>query len=238
MMNKIIACVFISALFILSCNSPSGKKGFISNWNSQESRTWIGPDYWTNPLQDWQVEKGRLSCTIAGANRSIHLLTHMLENVPGKFETSTVIGLPVITSETVADGWAGFILGARGEFNDYRDAAVYGKGMNAGVTASGNIFIGKIPKENSPDSENIMKELNSEKGITLSLSAEVYDIDNYTLTLIASRTGTKKVLGEISAKVPASYLIGNIALQSHFNNSQEGINWKPGFWFEKWKVVR
>ena len=235
-MKKNNACVFFAVLFILSCNSPSGKKGFISNWNSQESRTWIGPDYWTNPLQDWQVEKGRLSCITAGANRSIHLLTHMLENVPGKFETSTVIGLPVITSETVADGWAGFILGARGEFNDYRDAAIYGKGVNAGVTASGNIFIGKIPKENSPGSENIIKELNSEKGITLSLMAEVTDIDNYTLTLTASGTGMKKVLGETSAKVPASDLIGNIALQSHFNNSQEGINGKPGFWFEKWKA--
>ncbi|HUX58573.1 MAG TPA: hypothetical protein VMV77_16505 [Bacteroidales bacterium] len=61
-MRKVIFLVIISTLSFLSCTSLTDKGIFKSNWNSTGSRTWIGPEYWTNPLQDWQVDKGRLCC--------------------------------------------------------------------------------------------------------------------------------------------------------------------------------
>jgi len=235
-MRKIILSIVILAFCILSCQSPSGKNIFKSNWNSSGSRTWIGPDYWTNPLQDWQVEKGRLSCIVAGANRSIHLLTHALEPESGNFETSIAIGLPLPTLESTPGGWAGFLIGAKGEFNDYRDDAVYGKGIKAGISTNGQLFIGEIPKEIVPDSEILLQQLYTDKGITLHFRAIPSGTDDYSITLTAYRTGTKKMLREVTATVPKADMTGNIALQSHFDNGQEALKDKTGFWFEKWEA--
>ena len=224
------------AFCILSCQSPSDKNGFTSNWNTSGSRTWIGPDYWTNPLQDWQAEKGRLSCLVAGANRSIHLLTHSLESESGDFETRITIGLPIPTVETNSVGWAGFLIGAKGEFNDYRDDALYGKGIKAGISTTGQLFIGEIPKERVPDSEIILQHLHTDKGITLHFRAIPSGTDDYSITLTAYRMGIKKMLREVTAIVPKADMTGNIALQSHFENGQEALKDKAGFWFEKWEA--
>jgi len=233
-MRKYIILIILPLLSFLSCQSPSGKNKFKSNWNSTEPRIWVGPEYWTNPLQDWQVEKGRLSCTVAGVNRSIHLLTHSLEAESGTFKTKVTIGLPSLTMESDATGWAGFIIGAKGEFNDYRDAAVYGKGIKAGITTSGQIFIGEIPNETSSESEIILQQLNSEKGITLGFKSTSSEVDNHNIYLTVYMAGTDKVLGEINATVKKADLTGNLALQSHFDSGQEALKGKAGFWFENW----
>ncbi len=153
-MKKIIILIIVAAFYIISCQSPSDKNTFTSNWNTSESRTWIGPDYWTNPLQDWQAEKGRLSCLVAGANRSIHLLTHSLGSESGDFETRITIGLPTPVLETNSVGWAGFLIGAKGEFNDYRDDALYGKGIKAGISTTMPVIYRRDPKGKSTGFRN------------------------------------------------------------------------------------
>ena len=40
-------------------------------------------------------------------------------------------------------GWVGFRIGMRGHFNDYRDTAIRGLGVEAGVSSDGRLFIGK-----------------------------------------------------------------------------------------------
>lgn len=235
-MNKIKISLIFLAFSAISCQTSSDQKQFRSNWDSDISRIWIGPDYWTNPLQDWSVENGRLFCEIAGVNRSIHLLTYALENKSGTFKTEVNLGIPPITMKTKANGWAGFIIGAKGEFNDYRDAAVYGIGINAGITTKGKIFIGKIPDENeiTGESGQILEQLQSENGIVLRFYAEPSGSDEYKVILTAFKTGTGKIINEISAFIPKSKLSGNIALQSHFNDGKATLKDKPGFWFEKW----
>lgn len=235
-MRNIIILIVILASSVLSCHSPSDKDPFKSNWNSAEKRIWAGPDYWTNPLQDWQVEKGRLSCTFAGPDRSIHLLTRNLGTETGNFETEVIVGIPAPVRETGAIGWGGFLIGAKSEFIDYRSAAVYGKGIKAGITTLGNIFIGEIPAENElvAGSEIILEQLYSDKGVTLRLNATPDGTDNYKVILTVCKAGSRKVLREISSSFPKDDLPGNIALQSHFNNGQDAVKNKAGFWFEKW----
>ena len=41
-------------------------------------------------------------------------------------------------------GFAGFRVGIKSPLDDYRAAAIYGRGMNAGVNADGRLFIGEI----------------------------------------------------------------------------------------------
>lgn len=233
-MRKFVILILSGVFFLSACRKENLQ--FESSWSTSVGRVWIGPEFWTNPLQDWQVEKGRLSCITAGANRSIHLLTHALESESGNFETSIAIGLPMPTLETKPIGWAGFIIGAKGDFNDYRDNAVYGKGIEAGISTTGQIFIGEIPKEIIPESDILLKQLYTDKGITLHFSAIPSDTDNYNITLTAYKTGTKKMLRAITALVPKADMVGNIALQSHFDNGQEALKDKAGFWFENWNA--
>ena len=42
-------------------------------------------------------------------------------------------------------GTAGFRLGIRGPLGDYRNALIYGSGLDAGVTTDGTVFIGNPP---------------------------------------------------------------------------------------------
>lgn len=235
-MKKSLIIICIVTLSLFSCILPSGKVQFKSNWNSPVARTWAGPDFWTNPLQDWQVENGRLSCIVANVNRSAHLLSYDLESNAGNFETSVTVGVSEQTLETHANGWAGFIVGAKGEFNEYRDAAIYGKGIKAGITTRGIIFIGDIPDKNVDASNLIATEAMANKGITLNLKATPTDDGNYDISLIATEAGSDNILQELSSTAADPELSGNIALQSHFDAGQGSLKDKAGFWFEGWNA--
>jgi alkaline phosphatase D len=214
----------------------SEKQQFISNWNSPEPRIWIGPDYWTNPLQDWQVYQGRLSCTTAGPGRSVHLLTMALEKETGNFETTVTIGLPAETAKKANRGWSGFIIGAKGEFDDYRSAAVYGKGINAGITTKGNIFIGSMPAGPDPEEIETEEDLNSDQGVTLRLVAKQEAEGNYKISLTLMKTGSGRVLSEVTSTAMGDELFGNIALVSDLEGGPGSLSHMQGFWFKEWSA--
>ena len=223
-------------LCVVSCKSSSEKLKFTSNWNSPEPRTWIGPDYWTNPLQDWQVFQGRLSCNVAGPDRSVHLLTIALDKKNGNFETTVTLGLSEKTARNADVGWAGFLIGANGEFDDYRSAAVYGKGIDAGITTGGNLFIGPPPSETDNGEVVMTGQLTSDKGITLRLSGRPEESGVYKLNLALIDPGTRKVLREVTSTQMNDELTGNIALVSHLENKQRSLNGMTGFWFREWSA--
>ena len=54
----------------------SSDKTFQSEFTSTPDRIWPGGAYWTNPMEDWQINDGRLESLKPGANRNIQLLTH------------------------------------------------------------------------------------------------------------------------------------------------------------------
>ena len=41
---------------------------FSYDWSKSKDRRWVGPDFWANRLQDWQVKKGRLECSQSRVN--------------------------------------------------------------------------------------------------------------------------------------------------------------------------
>ena len=63
---------------------------FLSDWRG--NRTWIGPAYWANPLQDWQV-KGEQVRGLAGHDRTLHLLSHQVSRVRGDLEMTVQLRL-------------------------------------------------------------------------------------------------------------------------------------------------
>lgn len=104
-------------------------------------RPWPGPEYCSNPLQDWHVHSGRLECISAG-DRNVALLTRDVSERIGDLQVSVRLG--GLSNAAYEQGFAGFWIGAKHPMNDYRATAIYGCGMNAGINADERLFIGRF----------------------------------------------------------------------------------------------
>jgi len=122
-MNRRKACLLIAA-------SPA-VPGFAAESSDREERPWIGPEFWSNPLQDWRLRNGRIECFVSGGDRNVFLLTHDLTDQAGALSMRVRLGRLEEDSGPLERGFAGFRAGICGRFNDYRDSAVYGVGLNA-----------------------------------------------------------------------------------------------------------
>ena len=50
-----------------------------SNWQNWPDMAWVGPEYWGNRLQDWELRDGKAVCNLSAKNRTLHSLTHQLK---------------------------------------------------------------------------------------------------------------------------------------------------------------
>ena len=132
----------------LGC-SGSGPSEFRSSWPQSVERVWAGPEYWSNPMQDWRLSGGRLELIAAGGDRNVFLLTREVSAQPGGLAMSVQLGRMEDDTTPLQEGFAGFRVGIKGSFNDYRDSAVRGYGLNAGLSSDGRLFIAKLG-ESSP----------------------------------------------------------------------------------------
>src|SRR5690606_6610280 len=72
-------------------NSLSQSLIFESAWHQWPDMPWIGPGYWGNRLQDWEIRDGKATCVVSDNNRSLHSLTHQLSDQPDKFESVVTV---------------------------------------------------------------------------------------------------------------------------------------------------
>jgi hypothetical protein len=139
-MKHAAAILMLTLTMVLGSASAAGAQ-FVSAFDRTPDRVWAGPAYWTNPLQDWRVAAGALECTATGPSRSIILLTRDLSRRPEPFTMTMTLEPWQAPAGKGATAWVGFRIGARGRFGDYRDDAVYGKGIEAGLRGDGSLFI-------------------------------------------------------------------------------------------------
>ena len=221
--------LFLSVFFLLmiGCKEePVELPDFMSAW-PQTQRTFIGPEYWSNRLQDWQVNNGRIECLVSNVNRNTHLLTWEVNPDTGSFEMQIRAGLMNEDKTNKDWNWFGFRVGINGEFNDYRDNAIYGKGMDIGVTAGGNLFIGDPADATSTSPLDYMKEMDFKVKVE-----SVRSLFSVTFSVHDPITG--KVLESITRdSVLSREIAGNIALVSHFEDMGESAG-KPSVWFADW----
>ena len=57
----------------------------LSTVRAAEQRSWLGPQYWANPLEDWRLIDGRIECRVSGADRNVFWLTRELSSKGGDF---------------------------------------------------------------------------------------------------------------------------------------------------------
>lgn len=181
-----------------------------SSWHKMADMAWAGPDYWTNRLQDWSIKDRKLECQVQGANRTVHCLTHQLGSSRNRFNTVMQVKLPSgITASN--ENRIGFLLGAKSDFQDYRAAAIKGKGLKAGINTQGNLFIGSIEQEGKSIA---LKQL--QEGIFLEAVAEPLGMQ-YVLRLTAYNQKNVPLAQLSKQDIEPKELEGNIALLSDFN---------------------
>ena len=141
----LVAAWIVAASLAAGCQ-PSTDHAFRSE-PPPVTRTWIGGEFWSNPLQDWRIRDGRIECLTRRPNRNVALLTHDVSGDDGDLHLRVRLGWIAGDSDTegLPPGWAGFRLGARGAFHDHRDTALRGAGLNAGIHTSGFLFVGDLP---------------------------------------------------------------------------------------------
>jgi phosphodiesterase/alkaline phosphatase D-like protein len=231
------------ASFLCSFSLWAAAPPFQSNWPAPLSRPWPGPEYWSNPLQDWRIAGGRLENIAPGGDRNLYLLTRQIERARGTIEMSVRLGQ--LDAARIKEGFAGFRIGIRGSFNDYRDSAVRGYGMNIGVTGDGRLFIGRIT-DNAPRIATPVQDVELRFRAAPAAAA-------YTMSLAAFDSSGKE-LGQVARDgVNPRWLPGGLALVSHSGHvpetpesDAEEANWADKrytvrggdvrFWFKDWKV--
>ena len=139
-----LATVVLMTLMTTPAWGQQAAPGFTSAFDRAPDRPWVGPEYWANPLQDWRIAGGALECAKTDSARSLMLLTRELSDRPAPFSTSIAIQPWQAPADKAASAWVGFRIASRGRFGDYRDDAVYGKGIEAGLRADGSLFIGGV----------------------------------------------------------------------------------------------
>jgi phosphodiesterase/alkaline phosphatase D-like protein len=213
---KILTIVFILSAFFSGCSV--NKSGFSDAFPEKVKRIWIGPDYWANRLQDWQLDGGRMECIKMAANRNVTLLTVRLAPQKGGFNLSVKTGIPETDKLNSAENWLGWRIGIKGEFDDYRDDAVYGRGLNAGITAAGVLFIGASRQEQNEGNPALRSVL--QRGLTLELAGR--DSGGvYSLTLTARDERGKTLASLTKTDVAAQKVAGALALVSHFTKTKD-----------------
>jgi alkaline phosphatase D len=218
---KICRGIILLALILMlfSCNSTDDKIHFKSNWDAMNDRTWAGPDYWANPLQDWQVRDGKLECIRQGADRNVHLLTHQLAP-ESNMQVSVVVSQPVEDFS----GWVGIRFACRGLLDEYRHNTINSTmAMDAILREDGTLVL-------KDDSVKISWPQNAELLLKLTPSGEKHLVE-------LSVKGEKgKVLGQVQAEYPSGELSGNLALVCHSNQEKPDTHGKPVVSFEELKI--
>jgi alkaline phosphatase D len=232
-------------------SAAEAPKGFNSQWEQSLDRVWLGPEYWANPMQDWDVKNGRVQCVNAALDRQVHLLTHQVGPQRGTITMSVKIGRVGGGKLSASQGSFGMRLGILGTLKDYPERHDYrnnlwpapGSGFHIGLTSKGALFIGGL---GSAANSKVLVDLDRE-AVELSVQVEP-KADDFEVTLTVFDAATHKQLGQSTVeKVNGAQLIGNIALINNFGTTgprgakakgkTADINFGTGqFWFSDWKV--
>lgn len=200
------------------------KTKFKSNWQNWPDMKWIGPEYWANPLQNWELKNGRTICKVSQPNRNLHLLTLQKPSGLEALETSVKI-TPYYLDENIS-GSIGIRLGVKGPFADYRSAAVFGRGLSIGISPDYTLKINE-----KTIATNLKTTPNSVKLSVKAIPAnKAYNIQ---ISLIDPET-EKDLFTDNSTTIQPEILEGGFALFSDFKKGTQTVS---SVAFEGWEIL-
>ncbi len=132
---------FLLGLTLLFSNCSRRKEAikYSNNFDILPDRVWAGEDFWTIPLEDWQINEGRLECTGNSSNMRTNLITYPIKPGNGTFALNVTCGM---LHKGDQEGTVGFSIGVKDDEDpDVKAACYFGKGLNLGVRTNGVLFI-------------------------------------------------------------------------------------------------
>ena len=223
------AGVLAASVVGVGCAGGAGDTdaGFRSRWPAGVTRHWLGPASWTNPLQDWRLAGGRAEMIGTGPDRNIQHLTRQIRPGGGPLDLRVEVGF---LGDRPAR--AGVEVGVQGPQGEYRNNAIHGTGLKAGLTSEGRLFVG--------DTEATLDRAPGPDGAALHLTATPTD-EGHTLTLSVLDVASGEELGQVQRTgVPAGALAGNLALFGGVDEEAAGGDgggaWgTPKLWLTGWE---
>ena len=217
---KILKTIALIGLcfFTLSCSRSDSGTEELPKLTQGVTRTWIGPEYWTNPLMNWQLSDGKFECTHGGWSNELHSLTHQLRAGEGSFQTEVIVGpmnRPGVTSGQ--EIFAGFTLAALGHRNDYRSNILHEltggfseelqqeSPVRVGITSEGRLRIDSVFSDKVLSKEEL-------EGLKLSVSA-MRTGSKLTVKLTTETSAGRSE--ELQTELTRGSFTGNIALACH-----------------------
>ena len=216
-------CLLVCAALLAGCHKGSPSDGEIdSKWS--KDRTWIGPEYWANPLQDWKVSEEAI-VGIAARNRTVHSLTKQVSNTDGGFRVAAKIRLDSSGASETAGVKGGFRLGLQGRMADYRYALLNSdQWVDAIIRDDGRLAVG--------DAESSGQLLLRD---WIQLSLDVVFMDEEALLRLQGEGDDGRQI-EVEATLPADRLMGNIALLSDGLEQRPERSQAAGWRFKDWQI--
>jgi hypothetical protein len=210
--NKISDLVFILAFIFINCISARAGQLRLE-FSPEINRPWVGPDFYAHRLEDWRLYQGRIECLASVSNRYLYLLTGEVDRGPGALEIAMTVSVPDLPERPRARNYLGFRLGLKSQSGDFREAAVSGQGLEAGLTTEGLLFIGEMESVSSKEKQESLKRAlknGVEFGLVLKASSRQFNI---RLTVREPESG--KVLDELEDfNLPWEMVSGGLALVS------------------------
>ena len=196
-------------------------------WSQANDRTWLGGEFWANPMEDWCIREGEAECLSMGGNRNIQSLTHQLTDPAGAFTMSVIVRR---IFEGTTDGGAGFRIGDRSEIKEYRSSCFASNGLRAGVIDRVLVLgLKSVELADTADMKNLRLQVSGRpSGGQMNIELEALSPD------------TGDSFGKLTHSLPAAELMGNVALVSNYTGSdaRPDIDSKAGslYRFSQWQV--
>lgn len=240
-----------------SCASAGikGSASFEASFDGAPDRTWIGPDFYANRLQDWRIRDGRLEAVEARdakPMRTAQLLTWALSAGPGSVAMEVRTG-PIDGGRAGgANTWSGFLIGAGGEDVDYRISALvhHWPGEDGGLIVAmdgtgtivvrdnshrgsyngsdGNYGLGDWPLV-QPATAKVHRKAT---GLITLRAVASPGADGYALNVSALAPNGELIAEARYEAIPSHLVTGNVALVSHGSPNDRGKAW----WFDDWRI--
>ena len=193
-------------------------------------RSWLGPEYWANPMMDWQLKEGRLVCTHSGVNHDVQLTTAQLAAHDGSLSMKVRAGMD---PQSRGEAFLGFKFSIKGHNpNDNRANWFVSKGIQAGVMPDGRLLLGKKRSESRI-------ALSALSDLTLVLNVEcVGNKAECTLTVFAGGQAASRPLASLAATLSKQKLLGNVAIACEVLNPKDVKKKRSRItgWFSDWRV--
>ncbi len=217
-MKRTIILTVSMALMLLVYSSCQRHQEVLYTFDNIPDRTWIGEDFWTVPLEGWQVKNGRIECNSHIQQATFSILPYVLSERTEGFNVAFDMGL---LEKGDHGGSAGVIIGKKApEEKDVRAAVYFGQGINMGVNTEGYAFIEQNTRQLPSDFD--FNEFRIE--VAGSGSSRDYSLEMKVLD------GDGNLVSELLFK-PDNSVSGIIQLVNNFRTSSSRDN-GPNFWFD------